>query len=111
MSKTHLWHYKLMNSFLCDSDFRHARFKAVKVAFYLPKKVGFICFNKSPFKMMNNAFYFVLKALFVLKKSTFFPDFFGYVGKRLDKKADVQFEIYELEHKQLQKTYCQRSQK
>ena len=27
----------------------------------------FIYFNKSPFKMMKNAFYFNLKALFVLK--------------------------------------------
>ena len=26
----------------------------------------FICFNESPLKMMKNAFYFILKALFVL---------------------------------------------
>ena len=31
-----------------------------------PPKV-FICFNGSPSKMIKNAFYFVLKALFVLK--------------------------------------------
>ena len=35
---------------------------------YLPKKnIFFICFNDSPSKMMKNAFYFILKALFVLK--------------------------------------------
>ena len=32
----------------------------------------FICFNGSPSKMMENAFYFILKALFVLKIFKFF---------------------------------------
>ena len=36
--------------------------------------------------MMKNAFYFILQALFVLKISNFSPDFFGHVGKWLDKK-------------------------
>ena len=31
------------------------------------KKMFFICFNGSPSKMMKNAFYFILKSLFVLK--------------------------------------------
>ena len=31
------------------------------------KKKVFICFNGSPSKMMKNAFYFILKALFVPK--------------------------------------------
>ena len=34
---------------------------------HLPKKICFICLNESPLKMMKNAFYFILKALFVLK--------------------------------------------
>ena len=33
----------------------------------LPKKFCVICFIESPLKMMKNAFYFILKALFVLK--------------------------------------------
>ena len=33
----------------------------------LLKKFIFICLNESSLKMMKNAFYFVLKALFVLK--------------------------------------------
>ena len=33
----------------------------------LPKKVFFICLNESPLKMMKNAFYFMLKALIVIK--------------------------------------------
>ena len=34
---------------------------------HLPKKFLIICFNESPLKMMKNALYFILKALFVLK--------------------------------------------
>ena len=37
--------------------------------------------------MMKNDFYFMLKALFVLEIFKFCPDFFGHVGKQLDKKA------------------------
>ena len=32
-----------------------------------PSKVVFICFNKNPLRMLKNVFYFILKALFVLK--------------------------------------------
>ena len=35
------------------------------------KKKCFICFNESPLKMTKNAFYFILKALFVLKTFKF----------------------------------------
>ena len=38
---------------------------------------------------MKNAFYFFLKALFVLEILKFCHDFFGLVGNRLDKKAKV----------------------
>ena len=41
---------------------------------------------------MKNAFYFMLKALFVLEIFTLF----GYVEKRLDKKADFNFKIYDV---------------
>ena len=34
---------------------------------HLPKKKKFIYFSGSPSKMMKNVFYFILKALFVLK--------------------------------------------
>ena len=43
----------------------------LKSDFHLPKKC-FICFNESPLKMMKNAFYFVIKAFFVLKIFKFF---------------------------------------
>ena len=39
--------------------------------------------------MMENAFYFMLKAIFVLKIFTFLSWRFGYVEKRLAKKAKI----------------------
>ena len=44
---------------------------------------------ESPLKMMKNTFYFVLKAIFILGIFTFLSWLFGYVEKRLDKKAKV----------------------
>ena len=46
--------------------------------------------------MMKKTFYFIFKALFVLKIFNFFPDFFDHVGKRFDKKANVNFVIYDV---------------
>ena len=40
-----------------------------------------ICLIENPLKMMKNVFYFILKALFVLKISKFLPRLFGHVGK------------------------------
>ena len=42
-------------------------FHALKSDSHLPKKIFFICFNDRSSKMMKNAFYFILKALFLLK--------------------------------------------
>ena len=55
--------------------------EALKLDSHLPKKNLFICFNDSPSKMMKNAFYFILKALFVLKIFKFFFLTFGHVEK------------------------------
>ena len=45
----------------------------IKVGLSPSKKVFFICFNDSPSKMMKNAFYSILKALFLLKIFKFLP--------------------------------------
>ena len=45
----------------------------IKVGLSPSKKSFFICFNDSPSKMMKNAFYFILKALFLLKIFKFLP--------------------------------------
>ena len=39
------------------------------------KKICFICFNENLLKLMKNVFYFILKALFVLKIFKFKHDF------------------------------------
>ena len=55
----------------------------VKVGLLLSKKNCFICFHENPLKMMENAFYFILKAFFVVKIFTFlFSDF-----NQIDKTA------------------------
>ena len=46
--------------------------------------------------MMKNALYFMLKAIFLLEISTFLSWLFGYVEKRLDKKTNVNFRIYDI---------------
>ena len=43
---------------------------------------------------MKNTFYFVLKALLFSRYMNFCPDFFGHIGKRIDKKAKADFKIY-----------------
>ena len=60
------------------------------------QKVVFVDLNESPLKMMKNAFYFMLKALLFLEIFTFLYWLFGYVEKRLDKKATVNFNIYDI---------------
>ena len=48
---------------------------------HLPKKKCVICFIESPLKMMKNAFYSILKALFILKILKFLSQPFGHAGK------------------------------
>ena len=55
------------------------------------KKVAFICFNENPLKMMKNAFSFHVK-------SSFCPDVFDHVGKRLNRKTQVNFKIYDVKN-------------
>ena len=54
----------------------------LKLGSHLTKKTVLFapCFNESPLKMMKNALYFILKALFILKIFRFFSCF-GHVEK------------------------------
>ena len=56
-------------------------FKNIKVGLSPTKKICVICLIESPLKMMKNDFYFILKALFVLKLFKFLSRLFGHVGK------------------------------
>ena len=55
--------------------------KVFKVRYSSSKKKCVICLIKSPLKLMKNAFYFILKALFVLKIFKFLSQLFRHVGK------------------------------
>ena len=46
--------------------------------------------------MIKNAFYLMLRTFFILKIFKFLSRHFGYVEKRLDKKAIVNFKIYDI---------------
>ena len=52
--------------------------------------------TESPLKMIKNAFYFISKALFILKIFRFLSWFFGHVAKRLDKRDQVSFRFYDV---------------
>ena len=52
-----------------------------KVGFSPSNKICVICLIESPLKMMKNAFYLIVKALFVLKIFKFLSRLFGHVGK------------------------------
>ena len=77
------------------SENKNLKIKIKKSDSHLPKKICFICFNDSPSKVMKNAFYFILKALF-LTYLNFYLDFLGMQKKRLDQKDRANFEIYDV---------------
>ena len=54
---------------------------ALKSDSCLPNKIPFICLNESPLKMMKNAFYFILKTLFVLEIFKFLSWLFNHAEK------------------------------
>ena len=66
------------------SNFENDKWKInnVKVKLSPSKKICFICFNESLLKIMENAFYFILKALFVFKIFKFLPWFFWSCRKK-----------------------------
>ena len=51
---------------------------------------------ENPINIMKNAFYFMLKALFVLSVFEFLSLFFGHLRKWLYKKAKVNFKTYDV---------------
>ena len=52
-----------------------------KVGLSPTKNICVICLIESPLILMKNAFYFILKALFVLNLFKFLSRLFGHVGK------------------------------
>ena len=56
-------------------------FTIFKVGLSPSKKQFFTCFDQFSLKLMKNAFYFILKAFFLLKISKFLSWIFGHVEK------------------------------
>ena len=67
----------------------------LKVGASHSKNVAVICFHESLVKMIKNAFYFILKALSVLNVFVFLSWLIGHVGMQLDKKAQINFKIFD----------------
>ena len=63
---------------------------------HLPRLILFICFNDSSLKMMKNVFYFIFKALFVLKIFNFCLDFLVMWKKQLHEENKVNFNIFDV---------------
>ena len=62
------------------------------ILFFLNLKVQFLTTES----LIKNAFYFRLKIIFVLEIFKLLSWLFGFVEKRLDKKAKVKFKIYDV---------------
>ena len=58
-----------------NAIFLRATFSTLKVGLLHSKKICFICLNERSLKMIKNAFYFILKALSILKIFKFCLDF------------------------------------
>ena len=72
--------------FFCFSEIieGNKHFKVGLLTFH--KSVCVICFFESPLKLLKNAFYFTLKALFVLKIFTFLSWLSGHVFRKVNFK-------------------------
>ena len=73
-----------------------------------------ICLIESPLKIMKNGFYFILKALSVIKIFKFLSQLFGHVGKTvwLERLGQLQNSWrHNLVYKQLHYSYCPISHK
>ena len=69
--------------YLLDSTEKNIEFFPLfKVGLSPCKKKCVICLIGRPLKIMKNVFYFVLKALFVLKIFRFLSQYSSHVGKR-----------------------------
>ena len=71
-------------TFFCNKHkgYRHTKSaNCLQVGFSPSKIICVFYLIESPLKMMKNAFYFVLKAPFVLMIFKFLPLLFGHVGK------------------------------
>ena len=102
--------YRITISTAKTGNFFEYNLHIFKVRLWPSKKN--ICFNDSPSKMMKNAFYLILKALFVLKILKFLSWFLGHVEKTvwLERQGCIwNLWRHSLVNKELQYIYYSRS--
>ena len=68
------------------NSWTHLFISILKLDSHLPNQF-FLCFNESPLKLVKNAFYFILKALFVLKIFRFLLTFWACIPNSLIRKV------------------------
>ena len=85
------WYILMHEQYFSKQHFLDICRCAFEVGFF-PFRKKCICFNDSSLKMMKNAFYFILKALSVLKIFKFLSWLFGHLEKTawLERKAKFQ---------------------
>ena len=66
-------------------------FSAVKVGLSTSKNICFVFFSESSLKTMKNAFYFIWKALFVLRIFKFLLWYFGHIEKAAWLERQIEF--------------------
>ena len=72
-----LWKFEIISNPVLNKSIQWT----LKVGLSPSKKVSVICFIENPLKMMKDAFYFIVKALFILKIFKFSSWLFGHVEK------------------------------
>ena len=93
--KNKIWGRRLFQSYISDF-FPYAFCTILKVGLSPSKKTFLFASIDSPSKMMKNAFYFILKALFVLIIFKFLSWLFGLEEKTAGLGKQVNFDIYDV---------------
>ena len=89
------FNHQIFEDYLLSATAKNWQHLVLKSDSKLPK-ICFYLLQWNPFKYDGNAFYFLLKAIFVLQIFTLLLCLFGFAGKQLDKKAMVNFKNYDV---------------
>ena len=74
-------YYHSQSVYVCDNIMNFRSFSEIWSRTPSLQKKSVICLIESPLKMIKNVFYFILKALFLLKIFKFLSRLFGHVEK------------------------------
>ena len=89
---TKKWKHKWLNVLLWQAECKENIY--VKARLVFSQKVVFTCLDESHIKVIKNSYKNVLKRY--KRYFNFCPDLFGRVGKRVLKRTEVNFKIYDV---------------